>query len=89
MSENLSYWSQCFEMIEWTFSTTETLREFSIKWTLSTTKALQKMFSIKTVKNSCWKTDVLIAEERISFFSEKIAKKTLQEKQKYSLSSHI
>ena len=73
MSESLSYWSWCSEMIEWASLMTEDLK---------------KIFSLESVEDSCWKDDVLIAEERVSLFSEKIAKKALQEKQKYSLSSH-
>ena len=52
------------------------------------TEDSKKIFSSKNVENSCWKNDVLIVEKKVSFFSEKIAKKALQEKQKYSLSSH-
>ena len=73
MFESLSYQSWCSEMIEQASSTTEDSK---------------RIFSFKNVEDSCWKDDILVAEERISFFSEKIAKKALQEKQKYSLSSY-
>ena len=55
----------------------------------SITENLKRIFSSESVEDSCWKNDVLVAEERVSLFSGKIAKKALQEKQKYSLSNHI
>ena len=62
MSESLSYQSWCSEMIEQASSITE---------------GSKKIFSLESVEDSCWKDDILVAEERVSLFSEKIAKKAL------------
>ena len=73
MFESLSYQSQYFEIIEQASSTIENLK---------------RIFFSENIKNSCWKNNILVTEKKISFFSKKIAKKALQKKQKYLLSSH-
>ena len=76
-------------MIEWALSTTEALKELSTEQADASliTKDLREIFSLKIVEDSIWKHDILMTEERVSLFSEKITKKALQKKQKYSLLS--